>query len=321
MWAVLGRTGMGRLRAIRTLLVQGVLLAGASALGETVYLTQSFRGTTASDWTFVTGQGDGPSLTAATGVDTDGSGWLRLTNDATDQASFVYHNQPISTAHGLIITFDFVTWGSSSSLADGFTLALFDSGVTPSAGGYGGSLGYAQRSGVDGLNGAVVGFGFDEFGNFSNPTEGRVGGPGRTQNSIAIRGSMGASRSEGYAYITGTSSLTAFSSPSQSSRPSGSAIHTVRITIPTTKIVTVEWKAGDGPWETLIGPYACSLTCPETVKIGFTAGTGASRAYHEIRDLTVAAVPEPASLFLLLLSCCFACIGRSTQRASARQQG
>jgi len=266
-----------------------------------VYLTDSFTGTTAPNWVFVTGLGDGPSLTASTGVDDPGDGWLRLTNDATNQSSFVYYDQPISSALGLRVTFDFVIWSETSSVADGFAFVIFDAAATPAAGGYGGSLGYAQRDGIEGLAGGVVGIGFDEFGNYSNPTEGREGGPGRVADAIAIRGSQGETRNDGYEYITGTGSLDDFATGSAQSRDDA-VIHTVRITLTPDKVLTIEWKPETSTeWETLIGPFACELECPEWIKIGYTGGTGGATAFHEIRNLEIAAaIPEPGSLALLL---------------------
>ncbi len=274
------------------------LSAGVGRSSQTTYVSSDFKGTQASDWTFVTGLGDGPALTAASGVDPDGQGWLRLTKDAGNQSSFVYYNNAIPTAGGLIFTFDLVIWGSRSSLADGLVLAIFDANVTPSAGGYGGSLGYAQRSGIQGLAGGIAGFGFDVFGNYSAATEGRVGGPGRTANSVAIRGSMGADRNSGYEYITGTGSLEAFAKPSATSRDQAT-IHTVRITIPTDRRISIDWKEEGEAWVTLIDQYACNLTCPEEIRFGFTAGTGASYANQEVRNLSVTNIPEPASVLLI----------------------
>jgi hypothetical protein len=277
------------------------VLLVCSAGAQTTLVSSDFRGSTASDWTFVNGQGDGPALTAATGVDAEDEGWLRLTKDAGNQSSFVYNNNAIQTSHGLVFTFDLVIWGARSSLADGVTLAIFDANVTPSAGGYGGSLGYAQRFGIEGLAGGIVGFGFDTFGNFSDDGEGREGGPGRTANSVAIRGSMGADRNSGYEYITGTGSLNTFSTPSAASRDDAS-IHTIRITIPTDRRVSVEWMAEGEEWETLIDDFECTLTCPEEVRFGFTAGTGASYSNQEIRNLSVSSVetiPEPSSVLMV----------------------
>lgn len=275
-------------------------MVALSAAAQTSLVSSDFRGSTAADWTFVNGQGDGPSLTAATGVDAEGEGWLRLTRDAINQSSFVYYNSAIPTGGGLQFTFDFVIWGSASYRADGLTLAIFDADVTPSAGGYGGSLGYAQRSGIDGLAGGIVGFGFDTFGNFSNPTEGRIGGPGSRPNSIAIRGTMGATRRDGYEYQTGTGSLSGFSY--QAADRTGAVVHDVRITIPVDKRVSVEWRVeGEETWTTLLDAYQCTLTCPEEVRFGFTAGTGSRSSNHEIRNLSVTSlqvIPETSGIVM-----------------------
>ena len=269
-----------------------------SAMAQTTYVSSDFKGTTAENWTMVKGEGDGPALTAATGVDPAGQGWMRLTGDKDWQSSFVYCNTALPTSAGLQFTFDFVIWGADTTRADGLALVIFDSKVTPSAGAYGGSLGYAQRSGLNGLAGGIAGFGFDTFGNFSNPNEGRIGGPGQRANSIAIRGSMGATRTNGYAYITGVTNLSAFST--RTSSRTNAVEHTVRITLPTDKKISIEWKvAGAEEWTTLIDEYQCSLSCPEEVKFGFTAGTGALSSNQEVRNLSVTSIPEPASILMM----------------------
>jgi hypothetical protein len=279
---------------MRPIIALLIIAAGAApALASTTYISEGFTNTTASGWVF-TSQA---SLTANSGIDSDGQGWLRLTDALNSQTAFVYYDTPISTEAGLVVSFDFVIWGTSTTTGDGFTLSLFDATATPGVGGFGGSLGYAQRiGGVKGLAGGIAGFGFDAFGNYSNPTEGRVGGPGYRKNAIAIRGSMAdATRTNGYAYITGTTSLTGLSWPGVTSR-AGATVHTVRITIPADKKISIEWKvAGTESWTTLIDEYACSLSCPDLIKIGFTAGTGSTHSTQEVRNLTVTSNPVTTS--------------------------
>lgn len=300
-----------------------------TADGQPVYVDQAFTGPHEPNWTFLAGQGDPPFLTASDGTDASGSGWLRLTSDATDQSTFAYYNTPIPTKLGLKFEFDFVIWSETNrAIGDGFTLVIFDANVEPSPGGYGGSLGYAKRNAIEGLDGAVLGVGFDEFGNFSDSGEGRGTGPGRTNNSIAIRGSMGANRNEGYDYVIGTQNLTQADDPndpvrtSDPSRPlftnfatrnvanrDAATVHRVSVTITPTQRITLTLGTLDDQGNYVIEPYTlinnfpCTMNCPELVRFGFTAGTGNATGFHEIRNLQVSAatVPEPGTLALMVL--------------------
>ncbi len=171
---------MRRIKKIVTVMSTAVmLLVCASGVQAQSFINETFMDTTAPDWTFVNAAGDGPLLTAP-GIDTAGSGWLRLTADKQNQNSFVYYKYPITLKYGLTITFDFVIWTAAGTAADGIAVVLWDGRATPMAGGWGGSLGYAQHSefGSVGMNGGFTAFGFDTYGNFSNPTEDREGGPG-----------------------------------------------------------------------------------------------------------------------------------------------
>ncbi|MEG4521204.1 DUF4347 domain-containing protein, partial [Microcoleus sp. AT9_A5] len=156
----------------------------------------------------VTGTSDAPALTAGTGtesfpglnIDPVGSGALRLTTRTFDQSTFVIYNSQVPVNSGLNIVFDIFAYNGTArdNLAgrtgDGISFFLIDGTVTPTvAGGYGGSLGYAQNTDTNqsGLRGGYLGIGLDEFGNFSSTTQGRVGGIGTTRraDSVTLRGS------------------------------------------------------------------------------------------------------------------------------------
>ncbi len=99
-------------RINKILMVMGtalILLVCVSGVQAQNFINETFKGTTAPNWTFVNAAGDGPRLTAP-GIDTAGNGWLRLTSDKTNQDSFVYYNNPITTNYGFTLTFDFVIW-------------------------------------------------------------------------------------------------------------------------------------------------------------------------------------------------------------------
>ncbi|MDY7024667.1 MAG: DUF4347 domain-containing protein, partial [Cyanobacteriota bacterium] len=134
--------------------------------------------------------------------DPDGSGALRLTSAILRETGFVIYDFPVRSDAGLEVTFDFHTYNGTG--ADGFSFFLIDGEASPqTSGSFGGSLGYAQRSARDGLEGGYLGIGFDELGNFANPTEGRVGGPGRTSDAVTIRGS----EAEDYRFLTTSGTL------------------------------------------------------------------------------------------------------------------
>lgn len=106
-------------------------------------------------------------------------------------------------AAGNYISVEFKHYAYNGSGADGIVVALSDYTIAPVPGAYGGSLGYAQQTARNGFAGGWVGVGIDEYGNFSNPTEGRVLGRGFIRDGIAVRGS--GTGTTGYPYLGGTS--------------------------------------------------------------------------------------------------------------------
>lgn len=131
---------------------------------------------------------------------------LRLTEDQNNQATAVTYQRIFPAAGNLVtVEFDYYAWANlTSDGADGVSIIFSDAEIIPRTGGFGGSLGYAPTTSSNpikpGFAGGWLGVGLDEWGNYSNPTEGRVGGPGFRRQAVAIRGSEAAS----YRYLVGT---------------------------------------------------------------------------------------------------------------------
>ncbi len=281
--------------------------------GEVLSLS-AFSGRTAPGWKFIrSGTGHGASLTAGRHDPVD-NGWLRLTNGITNEANAVIYDKAVSlpSGGGLRVEFDLSIWGGTGGPngGDGLTFFLID-GDTPSVkpGAYGGSLGYAQRDGVAGAAGGYLGIGLDEFGNFSNPTEGRVGGPGARPNAVVVRGEA----KSGYAYLAGTESHAPGFFGNTVARTRSSAPADYRRVLMTLEQVadghleiTVAMVSGKGNDAVKyidklnIGKRQSPL--PESIKFGFAASTGSATAVHEIRDLSISTfspIPEPVAPGLL----------------------
>lgn len=259
--------------------------------------------------------GDAAFLTAANGIDPNGSGWLRLTSAAANQKGYLYVQQTFPTGLGVIADFEYTTWRSSNdnySGADGFTVFLFDGAVTDanfSLGGYGGSLGYATYSnpaGKKGLSGGYIGLGFDEYGNYAVASEGRNGGTAAVvPNAIVLRGPTSPTYNLSNPYLIHTplgdrtggdaairardeidyNTLTA-------TRPTENQFYR-RVQIYLTKVgadylITVKWKKQGQSAFTTVLTYNMSGTTyplPANLRIGFAASTGGGYNFHEIRNI------------------------------------
>lgn len=187
-----------------------VTAASAVAPAQTTFTDQTFRGADAGDgWVLPStpaASGNSACLTAAPDgsapipgcgeVDQEaGSGALRLTSAAQAQIGAVGAKQAVPTDKGLDASF--TTYQYDGSGADGmvFYLAATDpyNPAVPTRTGYtGGALGYAAypANGVEGLQHAYLGVGFDTYGGFAGNYTGCVddqsrGGAG---NSVTVRG-------------------------------------------------------------------------------------------------------------------------------------
>ena len=264
-------------------------------------VTENFRNSTAPNWTLggtnsVAGTNYTPTLTGGT-VDASGSGWLRLTPNTQNLSAYALYNNSVASKNTTVsASFDFATWNQGGiGAADGIAFFIMDASKTFSPGAYGGSLGYAQKTGVNGLNGGYLGVALDDWGNFSSATEGRVGGPAFTPNAIAVRGP--GTGTTGYDFIAGTGnngvpSLTQqMDFPSYTSRPTATNDYRhVEITLNPANQLTVLMTFGTNAPQTIYIADLSGYTRPDDIKFGFTSGTGSAASYHEIQNFTLKTV-------------------------------
>ncbi|TAH16755.1 MAG: DUF4347 domain-containing protein [Oscillatoriales cyanobacterium] len=275
-------------------------------------VTESFQNPTAlGPWIYGTSggaiqpgltSGSGPGIIPSLGLgDPPGSGALRLTSNANNQAAFVIYNNPISSTDGIRVAFDLFAYDGTG--ADGISFFLIDGAATPTqAGGFGGSLGYAPNnsSGIPGIVGGYLGVGFDEYGNFSDPSEGRLGGPGSIPDAVGIRGSQ----TGGYQFLTNNVIPGGIDNPTVTDRTLARKRVQITLqpstpTIPSRFFVNIDLNGDNlfnGPGESAIdipNLAAVNGTIPPTFKFGFASSTGAVTNIHEIRNLSVETVTAP----------------------------
>lgn len=259
-------------------------------------VSDSFTTNTAPGWTF--GGTTTPILTSG-GIDPTGQGWLRLTPNSVNQATYAYYDTPLTAANRTFYgSFDFAIYNGTG--ADGITFYLYDGSSSFGQGANGGSMGYAQKVGTggddhDGKPGGYMAVAIDNWGNFSNPTEGRIGGPGSVPNSVSVRGP--GNGTNGYAFIAGTGdgvnpgldTLTQqLDFPTNLTRPTAAMDyrHMDLVLTPTGQL-TVMMTFGTNASVTLFTADLSGYTRPDTLGFGFSAGTGGATEIHEIRNFSL----------------------------------
>lgn len=225
------------------------------------------------------------------------NGRMRMTEAVGNQATSATYQRLYPAANNLVIVeFDYWAYGGSS--ADGIALVLSDAKVTPQPGAYGGALGYGFKPGIPGFAGGWLGFGLDEFGNFSN--EGGSYNIGRRRQSVVVRGS--GSGTSGYRYLQGTcnNGTTNVNTNCLSPAVDGnqSSPHRYRFVVDSTlanqTLVSVFRDTGSG-FQELIAPFnAQSATgqapVPENFLLSLTGSTGGSTNIHELDNLSICAL-------------------------------
>jgi uncharacterized repeat protein (TIGR01451 family) len=267
-----------------------------SAQGVSVLYSQDFTGTStqAGDWL----SGGKACLTAAKGKvaggipacdaktpDKDGSGALSLTGDGQSQSGFALYQHPLTAGQGVDIQFDMYQYDSLKGRgADGMSFFLVDGSASPTAPGQPGrGLGYAGNGkGKPGLKGAILGVGFDEYGNFSVAGDGHKGGAKKAvPDAVVARGSD----STEYAYIDGKPSPVTFWFDSKTRRADAKVHVEIKISPANDMTVLLGSKVVLGPLDLSKVPGQPPL--PATFKFGFAASTGGNTAIHEISGLSI----------------------------------
>ncbi|QIL77826.1 T9SS type A sorting domain-containing protein [Hymenobacter sp. HDW8] len=248
----------------------------------------------------------GTAILTGTGT-TGGTGYLRLTDAVGNQAGTAIDQGAFPAPQGFSISFEFFSYGKTSTTgADGFSVYLIDGNTsTFRIGADGGSLGYAQRIRdanaptviTPGVSNGYVGIGIDEFGNFSNASEGRSGGlvaSGLTANAITIRGKGNGTAATEYPYLASSGQL-GFDldvATARAQETSGDYRRAFIDFIPFTNTngttayrITVRIQHG-----TSVTTALSNIELPPpppTLRIGFSGSTGGSNNVHEIRNLAI----------------------------------
>lgn len=297
---------------LKAILCISVLVAlGTTKAVAQFAVSEDFRGTANPD--IVIG---GPGGTEGTAYLTSGngdpvnSGFLRLTNSNTYQKGYAYVDKSFPSTMGVLVDFEYKMWrdvNDGNGGADGIGVFLFDASSTFQLGGYGGSLGYAPNNPTTGLSGGYVGVGLDAYGNYSNPSEGRNGGPGETPNAVVLRGPTTTNTTTTNTYLTGISLGDRIGgngairgrneidyNTQTTTRPTDNdfyrrvQIEIIRLnTAGTYYQIVIRWKKTPGAAFTDLISYNTTDVPPALLKLGFAASSGASRNYHEIRNLLV----------------------------------
>lgn len=336
--------GIRRLAALAAAAVGAALLVTlpvTTATAASQLITESFSGTSVPDaaWKPL----GSACLTRATSAPASGSstlgvcssrdqslpasanpGALQLTDNRGSAVGGVVYDNAIPATGGIDIKFDQYQYGTSSGGADGIGFFLTDGSVPLTAAGpAGGSLGYAQTTGVPGVAGGYLGVGLDAFGNFSSPTEGRgtgcvSAGVGQRPNTIALRGP--GQGTTGYCYLTGASPASSLRATTTLSTPTTDLGRTIRITVSSARlpVVTVYVGATAGASTaslTQVVQYAMTTPAPSSYKLGYLASTGGFTDTHLIREVSVSSLDTLGTLTLVKQ------VDRTTAQPAAYAEG
>ena len=203
---------------------------------------------------------------------------LRLTTNTGARSGFAIYDVAQPTAAGLDITFNIAQHGGTG--ADGISFFLIDGAqTTVTIGQSGGGLGY------QGLTGALLGVGFDAFGNFAG--DGCGNATNGLKNALTIRGPA-----PGYCRLQPALHTAGVTDWWVTGRNKTNSTKTIRVVVepasfpsPTVKVYVGAITDADTPVTVLNQP--AELTQASTFKFGFSAATGGSNNNHDVWNVSV----------------------------------
>lgn len=233
-------------------------------------------------------------------------GYLRLTDNNGNEATSA--TVPgIFPAAGNYISVEFQQYAYNGSGADGMAVTLSDYSQTAIPGAFGGSLGYAQKTGINGFNYGWVGIALDEYGNYENSAEGRYGGLSTStlyKQSIGVRGSGSGSGNStpNYPWLAGATGLSPGIANSGSTTRSYGYFYQIIVdarnaanSTPQTFVSVNRDTGGTGSYSPLVSPFDVFAANPNQApvptnwQISFTGSTGGATDIHEIGSLRICA--------------------------------
>ena len=152
-----------------------------------------------------------------------------------------------------------------------------------------------------GISGGYAGIGVDEYGNFSNPTEGRYLGHGADPNTVTVRGSVVGFGGGAIGQTTSTTSYPWIATSANNgslwyngtTRPVQTSTDYRRVTIEISPApnpvanVWVQFGYNTTPVQMITNAALPAISTSQSLMMGYAASTGGSTNYHEIRNLLV----------------------------------
>ena len=276
------------------------VIPAVAGAGGVSLLTDTFTNTTLANpslWSLPVGS-SGVCLTAGTnttltpvpdcqssGGDANGSGALRLTDNAGNRVGTIFSNVTLPTADGLDVTWDSYQYNGTGADGISFDFAAANpANPAPptTTGPNGGSLGYVTDGGNSGMPNGYLGFGADVYGNFENTS---FGGSTCTQVSPATKESMGV-RGPGNG-TTGYCLLGQVNLASPLTLDSKSATSRTGLAVPEEVVINSTGSAVTASASGISVPAGWLGTngVPQALAFGWAASTGGSNEFHDINNL------------------------------------